>query len=85
MAKQASRTEQTGNIGEAAVSYQFAKLGWHVAPNPAGEVGTDLLLQARADGLLDLGALAGAQVKSGSTWFDNPKRDKNGDTVGWWF
>ncbi|EOM74722.1 DUF4365 domain-containing protein [Rhodococcus rhodnii] len=85
MAKRASKTDQTGNIGEAAVRYQFFKLGWHVADNPPGEVGTDLLLQARADGLLDLGAPVGAQVKSGPTWFDEPKRDANGEPIGWWF
>lgn len=38
----ASSTVQTGNIGELAIGYQFTKLNWHVAPNPAGEVGTDV-------------------------------------------
>lgn len=85
MAKQASKTEQTGNIGEAAVRYQFSKLGWHVADNPAGEVGTDLLLQTRDDRLLDLGAMIGAQVKNGPTQFNEPKLDENGNTIGWWF
>lgn len=81
----ASETEQTGNIGEIAVSLAFTRLGWHVAPNPAGEVGTDLLLQARDSRRFDLAAIIGAQVKSGPSFFNEPKLDESGATTGWWF
>lgn len=50
-----SSTVQTGNIGESALDHQFKKLGWHVAPNPAGEVGIDLLLQPRTSEQIDPG------------------------------
>ncbi|WP_368680454.1 DUF4365 domain-containing protein (plasmid) [Rhodococcus opacus] len=85
MGRRGSETEQTGNIGETAVTLEFQQLQWHVAPNPAGEVGTDLLLQARDARRFDLGAIVGAQVKSGPSFFDTPESDDAGDVVGWWF
>ncbi len=85
MARRGSETEQTGNIGETAVKLEFERLLWHVAPNPAGEVGSDLLLQARDNRRFDLGAIVGAQVKSGPTFFNEPEHDDSGDLVGWWF
>ncbi|MBT2270254.1 DUF4365 domain-containing protein [Rhodococcus qingshengii] len=81
----ASETEQTGNIGETAVALAFKRLGWHVAPNPAGEVGTDLLLQARDGRRFDLAAIIGAQVKSGPSFFGEPQRDESGVVTGWWY
>ncbi|GAA3129666.1 hypothetical protein GCM10020255_003100 [Rhodococcus baikonurensis] len=81
----ASSTVQTGNIGELAIGYQFTKLNWHVAPNPAGEVGTDVFLQPRTATGIDSGALIAGQVKNGDTWFDYPEFDADGKLVGWWF
>lgn len=80
-----SETEQTGNIGEQAVTLKFTRLGWHVAPNPAGEVGTDLLLQARDERRFDHGAFIGAQVKSGESFFRESKFNEAGEIEGWWF
>ena len=81
----ASRTTQVGNIGEALATLEFLKIDWHVAQNPAGEVGSDLLLQARTADLMDHGALVGAQVKYGPSFFDEPETDDDGNIVGWWF
>ncbi|WP_084848330.1 DUF4365 domain-containing protein [Prescottella equi] len=80
-----SESEQTGNIGEQSVTLKFTRLGWHVAPNPAGEVGTDLLLQARDERRFDHGAFIGAQVKSGESFFREPKVSESGEVEGWWY
>ena len=85
MGLRGSETEQAGNLGETAVKAAFEELQWHVAPNPAGEVGTDLWLQARDDRRMDLGAIVGAQVKSGRSFFTSPEYDEAGELVGWWY
>lgn len=62
------------------------RLHWGVAPNPIEhDLGTDLWLMARDARRFDLGALVGAQVKSGESWFKSPKRADSGHVVGWWF
>jgi hypothetical protein len=40
---------------------------------------------ARDPRRFDLGALVGAQVKSGDSWFKSPEYDGSGQVVGWWF
>ncbi|WP_082946507.1 DUF4365 domain-containing protein [Gordonia sp. 852002-50395_SCH5434458] len=82
----ASSRGQTGAVGQTAVTGQFEKLGWGVAPNPTQhDLGTDLWLQARDDRGFDLGALVGAQVKSGPSWFQHPSSGRDGLPPGWWF
>ncbi|WP_137725914.1 DUF4365 domain-containing protein [Prescottella subtropica] len=82
----ASTRGQTGAIGETAVALKFEKLGWGVAENPTQhDLGTDLWLQARDDRGFDLGALVGAQVKSGDSFFCKPSNEADGHQAGWWF
>ena len=81
----ASQQEQTGDIGQSEASANFARLKWGPVPNPYHDLGTDLFLQVRDERGFDLGLLVGAQVKSGPTAFDEPKRDAEGETEGWWF
>ena len=40
---------------------------------------------ARDERRFDLGNVVGAQVKAGPSYFDEPKRDRDGNLVGWWF
>jgi hypothetical protein len=81
----ASQQEQTGDIGQSEVSANFARLKWGPVPNPYHDLGTDLFLQVRDERGFDLGLLVGAQVKSGPTAFEEPKRDAAGEIEGWWF
>jgi Domain of unknown function (DUF4365) len=82
----ASQSGLTGAEGQAAVEQQFVRLRWGVARNPVEhDLGTDLWLMARDPRRFDLGALVGAQVKSGGSWFNSPERDGSGEVVGWWF
>ncbi|MGK2321405.1 DUF4365 domain-containing protein [Gordonia rhizosphera] len=82
----ASQSNLVGSIGQDIVSSQFKGLGWGVAPNPVEhDLGTDLWLMARDSRLFDLGALVGAQVKSGPTFFVAPKYDSAGSVGGWWY
>lgn len=82
----ASRAGLTGAEGQAAVEKQFVRLGWGVARNPIEhDLGTDLWLMARDSRLFDLGALVGAQVKGGDSWFDEPAYDGENRLIGWWF
>lgn len=85
-----SRQEQKGAAGAHEVSAEFERLGWGVAGNPDHDLGTDLYLAPRDDRLVDLALMAGAQVKSGDAtdpgkYFREPKRDKTGAVVGWWY
>jgi hypothetical protein len=76
----------TGSEGQTAVEQQFVHLNWGVARNPTEhDLGTDLWLMARDVRRFDLGALIGAQVKTGSSSFDRPERDQSGVITGWWF
>jgi len=82
----ASQSGLTGAEGQAAVEQQFIRLRWGVAPNPVEhDLGTDLWLMARDPRRFDLGALVGAQIKSGESWFKSPERDDSGQVLGWWF
>jgi hypothetical protein len=82
----ASQSGLTGAEGQAAVEQQFIRLRWGVVPNPVEhDLGTDLWLMARDPRRFDLGALVGAHVKSGDSWFKSPERDDSGQVVGWWF
>ncbi|MFV9426906.1 DUF4365 domain-containing protein [Rhodococcus aetherivorans] len=84
MARRANQNERTGNAGVAAVDYQLTKMGWQPYRTSQGELGIDLLIEARDDGLFDYGLMIAAQVKTGPSQF-KPKKDHTGQIVGWWF
>ena len=82
----AGQSGLTGAEGQAAVERQFVALSWGVARNPTEhDLGTDLWLMARDVRRFDLGALVGAQVKTGPSFFSRPELDDAGSIVGWWF
>jgi hypothetical protein len=81
----ASHQEQTGGAGASEVSAAFQRMGWGVAENTRHDLGTDLFVMARDERLFDLGLVVGVQVKSGPSFFREPKRDSNGALTGWWF
>ncbi|GAA1337412.1 DUF4365 domain-containing protein [Saccharothrix algeriensis] len=56
-----------------------------MAKAPDHDLGTDLFLLVRDDRLLDLGLVAGVQVKTGESWFGESRRDRSGEVTGWWF
>ena len=82
----AGQSGLTGAQGQAAVERQFVGLNWGVARNPTEhDLGTDLWLMARDVRRFDLGALIGAQVKTGPSFFTRPELDEAGATSGWWY
>ena len=80
-----SQTALTGSQGQQAVGGQFLALNWGATPIPQEQdfTATDLWLSARDVRRFDLGALVGAQVKSGPSWFSSPEREA-AEIVGWW-
>lgn len=80
----APKTEAVGTSGQSIVKAQLEKLGWAPVLNPEHDLGTDIWVVARDNRRFDLGALAGIQVKSGNSWFDEPEYE-NGNVRGWWF
>lgn len=74
---------QRGDIGETAVELFFKQLGWGPLSTSTQDLGTDLLIQLRTEALVDLGMLLGAQVKTGSSWFDEPGTVDGRE--GWWY
>lgn len=82
----APRNEATGTSGQSFVKGEFEEMGWGAVPNPEHDLGTDLWLMARDENRFDLGALVGAQVKTGDSYFKSAKRDEgSGEVVGWWY
>jgi hypothetical protein len=84
--QRAPATEATGTSGQSFVKGEFEELGWGAVPNPEHDLGTDLWLMARDANRFDLGALVGAQVKTGDSYFKSVETDEeSGDVVGWWY
>lgn len=82
----APQNEATGTSGQSFVKGEFEELGWGAVPNPEHDLGTDLWLMARDENRFDLGALVGAQVKTGESYFKSAKKDdESGEVVGWWY
>ncbi|WP_203566312.1 DUF4365 domain-containing protein [Aestuariimicrobium ganziense] len=82
----APQNEAAGTSGQSFVKGEFEELGWGAVPNPEHDLGTDLWLMARDKNRFDLGALVGAQVKTGESYFKSAKKDdESGDVVGWWY
>ncbi|MFF2347674.1 DUF4365 domain-containing protein [Pseudarthrobacter sp. NPDC058119] len=74
---------QRGDIGETAVELFFKQLGWGPLSTSSQDLGTDLLIQLRTEELVDLGLLLGAQVKTGSSWFEESGTVDGRE--GWWY
>lgn len=80
----APENEATGTSGQSFVKAKFEALGWGAVLNPEHDLGTDLWLMARDLRRFDLGALVGAQVKSGPSYFDESEV-VDGKLAGWWY
>jgi hypothetical protein len=77
---------QTGGVGASYVAGDFEAIGWGKVEVPERhDLGTDLILFARDDRLVDLGMVMGAQVKAGPSFFKEEVKDQSGNVAGWWF
>lgn len=81
----APKNEATGTSGESEVLSQFQRLGWAGMLDDRHDTGTDLYLRPRDSRRYELGAVMGAQVKTGRSYFKSPERDIDGRILGWWF
>ncbi len=81
----APRNEATGTSGESEVLAQFERLGWAGVIDSRHDTGTDLYLRPRDARRYELGAVMGAQVKTGPSYFSSPNKAPDGTTIGWWF
>lgn len=81
----APKNEATGSSGESEVLAQFERLGWGGVIDSRHDTGTDLYLRPRDARRYELGAVMGAQVKTGSSYFKSPRKDADGTITGWWF
>ncbi|WP_298254947.1 DUF4365 domain-containing protein [uncultured Arthrobacter sp.] len=81
----APENEATGTSGESEVLGQFERLGWGGVIDSRHDTGTDLYLRPRDARRYELGAVMGAQVKTGPSFFRSPMKDDEGTTTGWWF
>lgn len=81
----APKNEATGTSGESEVLAQFERLGWGGVIDSRHDTGTDLYLRPRDARRYELGAVMGAQVKTGPSYFNSPKKDAAGTITGWWF
>lgn len=81
----ATHQEQTGSVGVHQVAAKFGRIGWGTAQNPEHDLGTDLYLAPRDERLIELGLIAGAQVKAGPSYFREETRGEDGMVLGWWY
>jgi hypothetical protein len=82
----APKNEATGTSGQSFVKGEFEELGWGAVLNPEHDLGTDLWLMARDENRFDLGALVGAQVKTGVSYFSSAETDdESREVLGWWY
>lgn len=81
----APKNEATGTSGESEVLAQFERLGWGGLIDGRHDTGTDLYLWPRDARRYELGAVMGAQVKTGPSYFNSPEKDEDGTVIGWWF
>lgn len=81
----APKNEAPGTSGESEVLAQFERLGWAGVIDSRHDTGTDLYLRPRDARRYELGAVMGAQVKTGPSYFESPKKDAEGTITGWWF
>lgn len=81
----APKNEAKGTSGESEVLAQFERLGWAGVIDSRHDTGTDLYLRPRDARRYELGAVMGAQVKTGLSYFRSPERDADGKVSGWWF
>jgi len=81
----APNNEATGTSGESEVLAQFERLGWAGVIDSRHDTGTDLYLRPRDARRYELGAVMGAQVKTGASYFGSPQKDSSGAITGWWF
>lgn len=81
----APKNEAKGSSGESEVLAQFESLGWAGMIDSRHDTGTDLYLRPRDARRYELGAVMGAQVKTGASYFNSPKKDADGTITGWWF
>jgi hypothetical protein len=71
-----------GDIGERAVSFKLSKFHWNVLPSNNLDEGTDLFVMTSD---VDQHGALGVQVKTGPSYFKRPKRDDEGNVLGWWY
>lgn len=81
----APKNEATGSSGESEVLAQFERLGWGGVIDSRHDTGTDLYLRPRDARRYELGAVMGAQVKTGPSYFRSPQKHPDGTISGWWF
>ncbi len=81
----APRNEATGTSGESEVLAEFERLGWGGVLDSRHDTGTDLYLRPRDARRYELGAVMGAQVKTGPSYFGSTHKDTEGEIIGWWF
>ena len=80
----ASKTEATGTGGEYEVAAEFAHMGWAATIEAKHDNGVDMIARPRDGRRFELGMYLGVQVKTGESWFREPKRDESGNVTGWW-
>lgn len=81
----ATHQEQKGSVGVHEVAGKFGRIDWGSAQNPDHDLGTDLYLAPRDERLIELGLIAGAQVKAGPSYFAEDLRGESGEVLGWWY
>ncbi len=74
---------QRGRRGETHARGFFEDLDWGVIETGDHDLGTDLIINIRDDDRRDLAVWAGAQIKTGESWFGEPGV-VNGQE-GWWY
>lgn len=80
-------TRKRGNVGESAVRLKLESdpFWWDIVDNSRNDRGVDLLALVHDPLLGNREVLVAIQVKSDKSKFNRPKKQADGEVIGWWY
>lgn len=82
---QSSEESRLGERGVTEACRNIERLGWGTTVNSRHDFGTDVFMLVLGPGGEDLQLIVGAQVKTGDSYFNEPRFTEEGELEGWWY
>jgi hypothetical protein len=82
---QSSEEARLGELGVTETCRNIERLGWGTTVNSRHDFGTDIFMLVLGPKGEDLRLIVGAQVKTGDSYFKEPRHSDTGELEGWWY
>lgn len=82
---QSSEEGRLGELGVTETCRNIERLGWGTTVNSRHDFGTDIFILVLGPKGEDLQLIVGAQVKTGDSYFKEPRFSEDGELEGWWY